>query len=296
MAEDFSPFGEIAVIGCGLQGGSIALNAKSRGLAERVVVGDISAEHCAKAEELGLCHSATTNLGDAVANADAVFVAVPLGAFAVVGAAIQDRLKPGAIVSDTGSTKQSVIRDLGPFIPDGVHFVPAHPIAGTEYSGPEAAFLKLFEDRWCILTPSPGANEAAVERIGAFWRAVGSMTERMEAGHHDQVLAVTSHLPHLIAFTIVATATDLEEHLTQEVVKFSASGFRDFTRIAASDPVMWRDVFLNNKEALLENTARFSEDLARLQRAIRWGQGEEIEQLIIRARGIRKALIEAKQV
>ena len=295
MASDFEPFDEIAVIGCGLQGGSIALNAKRRGLAKRVVVGDISTAHCARARELGLCDEATTDLGAAVANADAVFVAAPLGAFAAVGAAIGDRLKPGAIVTDTGSTKQSVIRDLGPCIPDGVHFVPAHPIAGTEHSGPDAAFMELFEGRWCILTPPPGANEAAVARIEAFWQALGSMTERMDAGHHDQVLAVTSHLPHLIAFAIVGTATDLEEELTQEVIKFSASGFRDFTRIAASDPVMWRDVFLNNREALLDSCARLSEDLARLQRAIRWGEGEEIEKLILRAREIRRALIEANQ-
>lgn len=295
MESDFEPFDEIAVIGCGLQGGSIALNAKTRGFAKRVVVGDISAEHCARAEELGLCDSATTDLGAAVANADVVFVAAPLGAFAAVGAAIGPHLKPGAIVTDTGSTKQSVIRDLGPCIPDGVHFVPAHPIAGTEHSGPDAAFMELFEGRWCILTPPPGANEAAVARIEAFWQALGSMTERMDAAHHDKVLAVTSHLPHLIAFTIVGTATDLEEELTQEVIKFSASGFRDFTRIAASDPVMWRDVFLNNREALLDSAARLSEDLARLQRAIRWGEGEEIEKLILRARGLRRALIEANQ-
>ena len=292
---DFEPFERIAVLGAGLQGGSIAINAKQRRLARHVSVGDISAEHCERAKSLGFADEATTDLGQAVAEADCVFVAVPLGAFAAVGAAIGPHLKPGAIVTDTGSTKQSVIRDLGPAIPDGVHFVPAHPIAGTEYSGPGAAFLELFEGRWCILTPPPGANEAAVERVAAFWTAAGSMIERMEAGHHDQVLAVTSHLPHLIAFTIVGTATDLEGELTQEVIKFSASGFRDFTRIAASDPTMWRDVFLNNKEALLDSAARMSEDLARLQRAIRWGEGEEIEKLIIRAREIRRALIEAKQ-
>lgn len=292
---DFEPFDEIAIIGIGLQGASIAINARDRGLAKRIVIGDISAENCARALELNLGQHATTNLGEAVANADCVFVAVPLGAFAAVGEVIGPALKPGAIVTDTGSTKKSVIRDLGPNIPSGVHFVPAHPIAGTEHSGPDAGLMDLFDGRWCILTPPPGANEAAVARVGDFWRATGSMIEIMEPAHHDQVLAVTSHLPHLIAFAIVGTATDMEDQLTQEVIKFSASGFRDFTRIAASDPVMWRDVFLNNREALLDCAARLSEDLARLQRAIRWGDGEEIEALIIRAREIRRALIEAKQ-
>ncbi len=293
--DEFEPFERIAIIGIGLQGASIAINARERGLAKRVVAGDISAAHCAKALELGLVDHATQDLAEAVEGADCIFVAAPLGAFAAVGAAIGPALKPGAIVTDTGSTKQSVIRDLGPSIPSEVHFVPAHPIAGTEFSGPEAGLLKLFEGRWCILTPPPGTNEAAVERVAGFWRAAGSMIEQMTPSHHDQVLAITSHLPHLLAFTIVGTATDLEEHLTQEVVKFSASGFRDFTRIAGSDPVMWRDVFLNNREALLDCAARMSEDLARLQRAIRWGEGEEIEALILRARGIRRALIEAKQ-
>ncbi len=292
---DFQAFEQITIIGIGLQGASIAINARERGLARRIHIGDISKAHCDRALEIGLGQMATQDLAAAVEGSDAVFVAVPLGAMAAVGEAIGPALKPGAIVTDTGSTKQSVIRDLGPSIPSGVHFVPAHPIAGTEYSGPDAGFLKLFEDRWCILTPPPGANVAAVQRIRAFWEACGSLLEEMEPRHHDQVLAITSHLPHLIAFTIVGTATDLEAQLTQEVIKFSASGFRDFTRIAASDPVMWRDVFLNNKEALLESAARLSEDLARLQRAIRWGEGEEIEALINRARGIRRALIEAKQ-
>lgn len=291
----FEPFGEIAVIGAGLQGGSIAINARTHGLAERIVIADIAASHVARAEERGLGDVHTQDIGAAVRNADCVFVAVPLGAMAAVGEAIGPNLKPGAIVTDTGSTKQSVIRDLGPAIPDGVHFVPGHPIAGTEHTGPDAGFLELFQGRWLVLTPPPGANEDAVERLAGFWRSCGSMIERMDPAHHDQVLAVTSHLPHLIAFTIVGTASDLEEQMAQEVVKFSASGFRDFTRIAASDPVMWRDVFLNNRQALLDCAARLSEDLARLQRAIRWGEGEEIEKLILRSREIRRALIEAKQ-
>ncbi len=296
MVEKFEPWDEIAVIGIGLQGASIAINARDRGLAKRIVVGDISKKNRDRALELGLCDAATDDLAEAVRNADCVFVAVPLGAMASVGEAIGKALKSGSIVTDTGSTKQSVIRDIGPFIPSDVHFIPAHPIAGTEYSGPDAGFLTLFQDRWLILTPLPKTSNQALNRLRHFWEACGSLIEIMEPAHHDQVLAVTSHLPHLIAFTIVGTASDLEEHLMQEVIKFSASGFRDFTRIAASDPVMWRDVFLNNKEALLECSARLSEDLARLSRAIRWGEGDQIESLILRAREIRQALIDAKQV
>jgi cyclohexadieny/prephenate dehydrogenase len=296
MVEKFEPWDEIAVIGIGLQGASIAINARDRGLAKRIVVGDISKKNRDRALELGLCDAATDDLAEAVRNADCVFVAVPLGAMASVGEAIGKALKSGSIVTDTGSTKQSVIRDIGPFIPSDVHFIPAHPIAGTEYSGPDAGFLTLFQDRWLILTPLPNTSNQALNRLRHFWEACGSLIEIMEPAHHDQVLAVTSHLPHLIAFTIVGTASDLEEHLMQEVIKFSASGFRDFTRIAASDPVMWRDVFLNNKEALLECSARLSEDLARLSRAIRWGEGAQIESLILRAREIRQALIDAKQV
>lgn len=296
MVETFEPWDEIAVIGIGLQGASIAINARDRGLAKRIVVGDISKKNRDRALELGLCDAATDDLAEAVRNADCVFVAVPLGAMASVGEAIGKALKSGSIVTDTGSTKQSVIRDIGPFIPSDVHFIPAHPIAGTEYSGPDAGFLTLFQDRWLILTPLPNTSNQALNRLRHFWESCGSLIETMEPAHHDQVLAVTSHLPHLIAFTIVGTASDLEEHLMQEVIKFSASGFRDFTRIAASDPVMWRDVFLNNKEALLECSARLSEDLARLSRAIRWGEGDQIESLILRAREIRQALIDAKQV
>ncbi|MEL0002243.1 MAG: prephenate/arogenate dehydrogenase family protein [Rhodospirillales bacterium] len=296
MVEKFEPWDEIAVIGIGLQGASIAINARDRGLAKRIVVGDISKKNRDRALELGLCDAATDDLAEAVQNADCVFVAVPLGAMASVGEAIGKALKSGSIVTDTGSTKQSVIRDIGPFIPSDVHFIPAHPIAGTEYSGPDAGFLTLFQDRWLILTPLPNTSNQALNRLRHFWESCGSLIEIMEPAHHDQVLAVTSHLPHLIAFTIVGTASDLEEHLMQEVIKFSASGFRDFTRIAASDPVMWRDVFLNNKEALLECSARLSEDLARLSRAIRWGEGDQIESLILRAREIRQALIDAKQV
>jgi cyclohexadieny/prephenate dehydrogenase len=212
-----------------------------------------------------------------------------------LAAAVGPQLAPGAIVSDVGSVKMAVIRDIGPHLPEGVHFVPAHPIAGTENSGPASGFAELFIGRWCIITPPPGTDEGAVERIAALWRAVGSDVELMEPGHHDRVLAITSHLPHLIAYTIVGTATDLESTLQQEVIKFSASGFRDFTRIASSDPVMWRDVFLNNREAVLDVLQRFSEDLTALQRAIRWGEGDQLFDLFSRTRAIRRSIIDAKQ-
>jgi cyclohexadieny/prephenate dehydrogenase len=194
-----------------------------------------------------------------------------------------------------GSVKRQVIRDVGPLIPEGVHLVPGHPVAGTEHSGPEAGFAELFVGRWCILTPTPETDAGAVERVAELWRHAGMKIEMMDAGHHDQVLAITSHLPHLIAYTIVGTATDLEQHLKEEVIKFSASGFRDFTRIAASDPVMWRDIFLNNRDAVLEMLGRFSEDLTALQRAIRWGEGDKLEELFTRTREIRTGVIEADQ-
>ena len=288
-------FARLCLIGIGLIGSSLLHVVRRDGLAGHIAVCDQSEEHRQKALELGLADSVHELATDAAADADIVIVATPIGAFASVGEAIRPALKPGAIVSDTGSSKRSVIRDLGPHIPDGVHFVPGHPIAGTEHSGPEAGFAELFEGRWCILTPPAGTDEAAVEKVADLWRAAGSMIEVMEPARHDQVLAITSHLPHLIAFTICGTAGDLEDVLQQEVIKFSASGFRDFTRIAASDPIMWRDIFLNNRDALLDVAGRMQEDLARLQRAIRWGEGEEIEQLIRKTREIRRQLIEAKQ-
>lgn len=288
-------FNRICIIGIGLIGSSLAHAIRRENLAGHLAVCDASAEHRQRALELGLADSVYENPAEAVEGADLVVVATPIGAFDRVGKAMRPALKPGMIVSDVGSSKRSVLRDLGPHIPDGVHFVPGHPIAGTEHSGPDAGFAELFQDRWCILTPPPGTDERAVEKVASLWRAAGSMIEVMEPGHHDQVLAITSHLPHLIAFTICGTASDLEEVLQQEVIKFSASGFRDFTRIAASDPVMWRDIFLNNRDALLEVAGRMQEDLARLQRAIRWGEGEEIESLIRQTREIRRKLIEAKQ-
>jgi cyclohexadieny/prephenate dehydrogenase len=220
---------------------------------------------------------------------------VPVGACGAVAEAIAAGLKPGAIVTDVGSVKGAVIRDVAPHIPAGVHFVPAHPIAGTEQSGPDSGFAELFDNRWCIVTPVPGSDAIAVAKVEAFWRACGSNVETMNPDHHDLVLAITSHLPHLIAYNIVATAADLEEVTQSEVIKYSAGGFRDFTRIAASDPVMWRDVFLNNKDAVLEMLGRFSEDLSALQRAIRWSDGEKLESLFTRAREIRRGIIAAGQ-
>lgn len=288
-------FSRICIIGIGLIGASLAHVIKRDGLAEHLTVCDSDPEHRQRALDLGIADSVFENPADAVSGADLIVVATPIGAFAQIGEAMKPVLSPGAIVTDTGSSKRSVLRDLGPFIPDGVHFVPGHPIAGTEHSGPDAGFPELFDGRWCILTPPPGTDEAAVEKVASLWRSAGSMIEVMEPGHHDQVLAITSHLPHLIAFTICGTAGDLEDVLQQEVIKFSASGFRDFTRIAASDPIMWRDIFLNNRDALLDVAGRMQEDLARLQRAIRWGEGEEIEKLIRQTREIRRQLIEAKQ-
>ena len=209
--------------------------------------------------------------------------------------AIAPHLKAGAIITDVGSVKQAVIAAIAPHLPANVHFVPAHPLAGTEYSGPEAGFAELFEGRWCILTPVPGGDAAAVAKVTEFWRKAGSKIETMQADHHDKVLAITSHLPHLIAFTIVGTADDLAEDLKQEVIQYSATGFRDFTRIAASDPVMWRDIFMNNRDATLEVLQRFTEDLTALQRAIRRGDGESLEKLFARTRAIRRSVIDAKQ-
>jgi len=249
----------------------------------------------AKAVELGLVDSIHAEAASAVTGADLTVVCTPLGAYAAIGAAIGPHLKPGSTLTDVGSVKQAVIRDLGPHVPEHVHFIPGHPVAGTEHSGPESGFAELFQGRWCILTPPPGTDEKAVERLAELWRRCGSMMEIMEASHHDQVLAITSHLPHLIAYCIVGTVTDLEEVTKSEVIKFSATGFRDFTRIAASDPVMWRDIFLNNREAVLEMLGRFNEDLTALQRAIRWGEGEKLEDWFTRTRAVRRSIIDAKQ-
>ncbi len=294
MAEN--PFFErVALIGIGLIGSSLARVMRRDGLAGHITVCARQPKTLALAQELGLADHTTDDPLAAVANADLVVLATSIGAYGAIAETIGPGLKPGAIVTDVGSTKGSVIRDVAPHIPESVHFVPAHPIAGTEHSGPEAGFDSLFEDRWCILTPPPGTDRQAVEAVASLWRCAGSTIEEMDPAHHDHVLAITSHLPHLIAYTIVGTATDLEGHLQKEVIKFSAAGFRDFTRIAASDPVMWRDVFLQNKEAVLEVLGRFIEDLTALQRAIRRGEGDTLEQSFTRTRAIRRDIIEAHQ-
>jgi len=286
----------VAIIGLGLIGSSLARCFKADPtLAGEVVAGDASRAVCDRVVELGLAGAAHTDPGTAVQGADLVILAVPVGAYGDLAPKLTAHLKRGATLTDVGSVKQAVVRDVAPHVPDGVHFVPGHPIAGTEQSGPDAGFAELFRGRWCILTPPPGTSQPAVDRLADLWRRIGSMVEIMEPGHHDRVLAITSHLPHLIAYTIVGTATDLEEHLKSDVIRFSASGFRDFTRIAASDPVMWRDIFLNNREAVLEIIQRFSEDLTALQRNIRWGEGDRLQELFTRTRAIRRSIIDAKQ-
>jgi cyclohexadieny/prephenate dehydrogenase len=289
------PFRKIAILGIGLIGSSLARGVKRGKLAEHLVAFDGNSAHAVRALDLGVVDEAAASAAQAVAGADLVIFATPISAYAELGAAIAPHLAAGTIVSDVGSVKLAAIRDLGPLMPEGVHLVPAHPIAGTENSGPESGFAELFDGRWAVITPTPGTDETALARIVDLWRCLGSDVEIMEPGHHDRVLAITSHLPHLIAYTIVGTATDLEGSLQQEVIKFSASGFRDFTRIAASDPTMWRDIFLNNREAVLDVLQRFTEDLTALQRAIRWGEGEQLFDLFTRTRAIRRSIIDAKQ-
>ena len=289
-------FERLCLIGAGLIGGSIARAAREKGgIARRVVAHSRRAETVARVRELGFADEVEQDPARAVEGADCVILCVPVGAYAEVMERIAPRLAPGCVLSDAGSTKGSVLRDLQPLLPDGVHLVPAHPMAGTEHSGPDAGFATLFENRYCILTPPEGADPAAVERIAALWRRCGSSVEFMDAATHDKVVAIVSHLPHLIAFTICGTADDLAEETREAVLKFAASGFRDFTRIAASDVDMWRDIFLNNREALLEMLARFTEDAHALARAVRWGEAEFIEDRIRRGRRIRRGLIERKQ-
>lgn len=288
-------FKQITIIGFGLIGSSIARAVKKHGLAEKIICGDVSQEVCNKVLELKLADVAITDLAVSVKGSDLVILCVPVGTMGEVAKIISDNLKDGAILSDVGSVKKEVISEIQPVIPSGVHFVPGHPIAGTEFSGPEHGFSELFEGRWCILTPQDHTELKAVEKLTLFWEACGSNIEIMEAGHHDLVLGITSHLPHLIAYTIVGTANDLEDDIKSEVIKFSASGFRDFTRIASSDPTMWRDVFLNNKDAVLEVLQRFSEDLTALQRAIRKKDGEYLYEKFSETRDIRSAIVDAGQ-
>lgn len=304
--SDAPKFERVAIIGIGLIGSSLAHATRANGLAQHVAGHDADPDIRARAEALGLVDSMHAELGGAVSGADLVIAATPVGACGAVAQAMRDHLAPGAIVTDVGSVKGAVIEAMAPHMPDGVHLVPGHPVAGTEHSGPEAGFAELFRDRFSILTPPPGADADAVARLAAFWRALGSDVEIMDAEHHDRVLAITSHLPHLIAYTIVETASELENELeaksreddvvtTREVIKYSAGGFRDFTRIAASDPTMWRDVFLLNKDAVLEMLGRFTEDLTALQRAIRHDDGDALFELFTRTRAIRRGVIEAGQ-
>ena len=288
-------FEKLTVIGCGLIGSSLLRVARRNNLARLLVAADISPAVCARVDELGLADGATSDLAVAVVGADLVILCVPVGANERVGKAIGPTLARGAIVSDVGSVKGAVIAALSPYMPAGVHLIPAHPVAGTEHSGPDAGFATLFLNRWCILTPPADADESAVKRLSDFWTAAGSNVEAMTSEHHDLVLAITSHVPHLIAYNIVGTAADLEVVTQSEVIKFSAGGFRDFTRIAASDPTLWRDVFLNNKDAVLEILGRFTEDLSALQRMIRWGDGDGLFALFTRTRNIRRSIIESGQ-
>ncbi|SFO61691.1 prephenate dehydrogenase [Cohaesibacter marisflavi] len=288
-------FKRMTLIGIGLLGSSISLAARQKGLVEHIAVHTRSDATLARAEELGLGDSYHKDVAESVKDADFVVVCTPVGVCGTVAKAIAPHLKEGAIITDVGSVKMSIIRQMQPHLPAHVHFVPGHPIAGTEESGPDAGFAELFINRWCILTPPEGTDEGAIEKVKTFWSTVGSNVELMDAHHHDNVLAITSHLPHLIAYNIVGTASDLEMVTNSEVIKYSAGGFRDFTRIAASDPTMWRDVFLHNKEAALEMLGRFTEDLTALQRAIRWGDGDALFDLFSRTRSIRRSIIDAGQ-
>jgi cyclohexadieny/prephenate dehydrogenase len=288
-------FEKIAVLGLGLIGSSICHGVKARGLAKTVVGHAKSAETRKVALDIGLVSQVFENPADAVKDADLVILCAPVGVCAALTKAVGPHLKVGAILTDVGSVKGAIVRDCGPHVPKGVHFIPGHPVAGTEQSGPRSGFAELFHGRWCILTPIPNTDAEALAKLTRFWEALGSMVDVMEVGHHDLVLAITSHLPHLIAYTTVATADDLQSVTNSEVIKYSASGFRDFTRIAASDPTMWRDVFLNNKEAVLEMLGRFSEELAVLQRAVRWGDGDTLFNLFTRAREVRRGIIAAGQ-
>ncbi len=284
-------FDELAIIGIGLIGSSLARAIRKQNVARRIVVADTSEEALARAEALGLGDAFTTNAAEASRAADCIILCAPVGANAAIGRAIAPVLKTGAIVTDVGSVKGAVIAELQPILPAHARLVPAHPVAGTEQSGPDAGFATLFVNRWSILTPPEGADPDAVRDVRALWEAIGANVETMGAAHHDLVLAITSHVPHLIAYNIVGTAADLEDVTRSEVMKFSAGGFRDFTRIAASDPTMWRDVFLHNKDAVLEMLGRFGEDLTALQRMIRRGDGDGLFALFTRTRAIRLGIV-----
>ena len=288
------PFARITIIGLGLIGSSVARAVRKAMPTARIAAYDADPQVRETVRALDLADDVADTAGASVIDADLVILCVPVGAMGAVAAEFADDLPAEAIVSDVGSCKASVLAALSEALP-GATIIPAHPVAGTERSGPEAGFATLFQKRWCIVTPPEGADALAVERVAEFWRRLGADVEQMAPDHHDRVLAVTSHLPHLIAYTIVGTASDLEEVTQSEVIKYSAGGFRDFTRIAASDPTMWRDVFLTNREAVLEMLQRFSEDLSQLQRAIRWGKGDELFDLFSRTRAIRRSIIDQGQ-
>jgi cyclohexadieny/prephenate dehydrogenase len=283
-------FERLALIGVGLIGSSIARAARAQNVARSIVATARSPATRRRVAELGIADQVVESNIAAVAGADLVIVCIPVGACGAVAQEIGPHLAPGAVVSDVGSVKGSVVRDMAPHLPAHVHFVPSHPVAGTEYSGPDAGFAELFIGRWCILTPPAGTDPAAVERLANFWRSFGAQIETMSPDHHDLVLAVTSHLPHLIAYTIVGTAYDLHQVTRSEVLKFSAGGFRDFTRIAASDPTMWRDIFLANKDAVLEMLGTFTEDLSTVTRAIRRGDGDTLFDIFTQRRAIRRSI------
>ena len=289
-------FERVALVGIGHIGSSLARALKREaGLIGHLAISDLDAGARAKALELGLADTIHEEPADAVADADLVVLCTPIGTYRAISKALAPHLKPGCVISDVGSVKRAPIRDMAPNLPDTAHFVPGHPIAGTEHSGPESGFAELFEGRYWLLTPPEGTDADAVARLRRLYEAIGALVEEMDADYHDKVLAVTSHVPHLIAYTIVGTAVDLEGHLQNDVIRFSAGGFRDFTRIAGSNPIMWRDIFLNNREAVLEILQRFTEDLTALQRAIRWGEGQTLQDLFTRTRAIRRGVIEARQ-
>jgi cyclohexadieny/prephenate dehydrogenase len=288
-------FDRIALIGIGLIGSSLARVIRREKLAGHIAISTRSAATLARAKTLKLGNSYHGDLAEGVKDADLIIVSVPVGSSGEVAEIVAPALKPGAIVTDVGSTKGSVIAQMQPHMPPAVHFIPGHPLAGTEKSGPDAGFAALFENRWCIFTPLPDTDPDALEKLSEFWRRCGSNIDVMDPQHHDMVLAIVSHLPHIIAYNIVGTADDLQNVSKTEVIKYAASGFRDFTRLAASDPTMWRDVCLHNRDAILEMLSRFSEDLASLQRAIRWGDGQKLFDLFTHTRGVRRSIIDAGQ-
>ncbi|MFM9162078.1 MAG: prephenate/arogenate dehydrogenase family protein [Methylocystis sp.] len=288
-------FEKLAIIGCGLIGSSIARAARQFNVTRTISIYDAQPSVMERVQALNLADSKICGIGHAIEGADLIIICTPVGACGRVAKEIAPFLQKDAVVSDVGSVKAAVVRQVTPHLPTHVHFIPAHPIAGTEFSGPDSGFSTLFQNRWCILTPEQNANASKVQQLALFWEGIGAKVETMSPEHHDKVLALTSHLPHLIAYNIVGTADDFGEQTRSEVIKFSASGFRDFTRIAASDPIMWRDIFLNNRDAVLEMLGRFNEDISALQRMIRHGDGDSLSAFFSRTRIIRQSIIEQGQ-